>query len=108
MEIRGAVRAHLSDCGPGDVLILACSGGADSLALAYALSKEVEKLALKVVAVTIDHQLQPHSRAQAETVLAQCESMGIDSVEIIPVTVDITDGMEASARRARYLARGHE
>ena len=104
VEIRNAVRVHLSDCSPGDIVIVACSGGADSLALAYALSKESSKLALKVVAVTIDHQLQPNSRAQAERVLAQCAAMGIDSAEIIPVTVDITDGMEASARRGRYLA----
>lgn len=104
VEIRNAVRAQLSDCSPGDVLIVACSGGADSLALAYALSKEARKLALKVVAVTIDHQLQPNSRVQAEAVLAQCASMGIESAEIIPVRVDITDGMEASARRARYAA----
>lgn len=104
VEIRSAVRAEISDCEPGDVVIVACSGGADSLALAYALSKEAEKLALTVVAVTVDHQLQANSRAQAEVVLSQCASMGISSAEIIPVTVDITDGMEASARRARYAA----
>ena len=104
VEVRRAVRAELSDCSPGDVLIIACSGGADSLALAYALSKESGKLALKVVAITIDHQLQSNSRVQAERVLAQCAAMGIDNAEIIPVRVDITDGMEASARRARYLA----
>jgi len=104
VEIRTAVRGQLFDCSAGDVVIVACSGGADSLALAYALSKEAEKRALKVVAVTIDHQLQPNSRVQAETVIAQCGDMGIDSAEIIPVTVDITDGMEASARRARYMA----
>lgn len=104
VEIRSAVRAQLSDCNAGDVLVVACSGGADSLALAYALSKESKKLALKVVAITIDHQLQPNSRVQAEAVLAQCATMGIESAEIIPVKVDITDGMEASARRARYGA----
>lgn len=104
VEIRSAVRAQLTDCNPGDVLIVACSGGADSLVLAYALSKEAEKLALKVVAITIDHQLQPNSRVQAEKVLTQCATMAIETAEIIPVKVDLTDGMEASARRARYLA----
>ena len=104
VEIRTAVRGQLFECSAGDAVIVACSGGADSLALAYALSKEAEKLALKVVAITIDHQLQPNSRMQAEIVLSQCAAMGIESGEIIPVTVDITDGMEASARRARYQA----
>jgi tRNA(Ile)-lysidine synthase len=104
VEIRRAVRAQLSDCSPGDVVIVAISGGADSLALAYALAKEAKKVAVRIVAVTIDHQLQANSGNQAELVLSQCASMGIESAEIIPVKVDVTDGMEASARRARYLA----
>lgn len=104
VEIRSAVRSELSNCSPGDVVIVACSGGADSLALAYAVSKEAEKLALQIVGVTIDHQLQSNSRVQAETVVKQLGSMGIVTSEIIPVTVDVTDGMEASARRARYQA----
>lgn len=55
VEIRSAVRSELSKYGAGDVLIVTCSGGADSLALSYAVSKEAEKLALQVVGVTIDH-----------------------------------------------------
>ncbi len=103
VEIRSAVRAHLIDCVPGDVVIVACSGGADSLALAFALAKEASMLALQVIGVTIDHQLQNNSRVQARTVERQLESMGIPT-EIVEVTVDVTDGMEASARRARYQA----
>jgi len=103
VEIRSAVRAQLIDCVPGDVVIVACSGGADSLALAYALAKEAEKMALQVIGVTIDHQLQSESGVQARTVERQLESMGI-STEIIQVTVEVTDGMEASARRVRYQA----
>ena len=104
VEIRSAVRAELAKLSAGDVVIVACSGGADSLALAYAVSQEAQKLAIHVVGITIDHQLQEHSRRQAETVVAQFEDMGIQSSEIIPVVVDVLDGMEASARRARYLA----
>jgi len=104
VEIRSAVRPELSTCSAGDVVIVACSGGADSLALSYAVAKEAEKLALQVVGVTIDHQLQGNSRAQAEKVVDQFTAMGIQTTEIIPVTVDVTDGMEASARRVRYQA----
>ena len=104
VEIRNAVRAELATCAPGDVVIVACSGGADSLALSYAVAKEAVKLALHVVGVTIDHQLQSKSGEQAATVMQQLEIMEIDAREIIPVTVEVTDGMEASARRARYLA----
>lgn len=103
VEIRAAVRAQLADCLPGDVVIVACSGGADSLALAFALAKEAEKIALRVIGVTIDHQLQANSGIQARRVERQLASMGVPT-EIMQVTVDRTDGMEASARRARYQA----
>ena len=102
VEIRGAVRSEMSKCDAGDVVIVACSGGADSLALSYAVSKEAEKLAIKVVGITIDHQLQSESGRQAESVLAQFASVGILTSEIISVSVEVTDGMEASARRVRY------
>ena len=104
VEIRSAVRAELETCTPGDVVIVACSGGADSLALSYAVAKEAEKFALHLVGVTVDHRLQSNSGTQAATVMRQLEAMGIATREIIPVTVEVTDGMEASARRARYLA----
>lgn len=104
VEIRSAVRNEVLTCNAGDVIIVACSGGADSLALSYALVKEAKKNAVEVVGVTIDHQLQPASSEQARKVLAQLEEMGISRSEIIPVTVDRVDGMEASARRVRYLA----
>lgn len=103
VEIRAAVRAQLADCLPGDAVIVACSGGADSLALAFALAKEAEKIALRVVGVTIDHQLQADSGVQARNVERQLASMGVPT-EIVQVTVDRTDGMEASARRVRYQA----
>ena len=102
VAIRSAVRSELSDCSAGDRIIVACSGGADSLALSYAVAKEAEKLALQVIGVTIDHQLQSGSRIQAEKVVAQLNAMGITSTEIRPVNVVVTDGVEASARRARY------
>jgi tRNA(Ile)-lysidine synthase len=35
-EVRGAVRACLADLAAGDLVLVACSGGADSLALAAA------------------------------------------------------------------------
>ena len=35
-EVRSAVRACLSDLAAGDLVLVACSGGADSLALAAA------------------------------------------------------------------------
>ena len=100
VALRSAVRAALEKFSAGDVILVAVSGGADSLALAEAAKLEGEKLALKVIGVTIDHQLQPGSKAQAEKVVAQ---LSIPCV-IEKVDVQITDGLEASARRARYEA----
>jgi tRNA(Ile)-lysidine synthase len=102
VAIRSAVRAELSACSAGEKIIVACSGGSDSLALSYAVAKEAEILVLSVIGVTIDHQLQNGSRRQAEKVVAQLHALGIIQAEIRTVDVDVTDGMEASARRARY------
>jgi tRNA(Ile)-lysidine synthase len=104
VAIRGAVRDELSECATGEKIIVACSGGADSLALSYAVAHEAQKLALPVIGVTVDHQLQKGSRDQAEKVLSQLHEMGIKQAEIRIVDVDLVDGVEASARRARYAA----
>jgi tRNA(Ile)-lysidine synthase len=104
VAIRSAVRNALTDCTAGDLILVAVSGGADSLALAYALSLEAPKLALRIEGVTVDHQLQSQSSVQAEKVVAALSNMGIEKTHVIKVDVDITDGLEASARRARYAA----
>jgi tRNA(Ile)-lysidine synthase len=104
VAIRSAVRNALADCSAGDLILVAVSGGADSLALAYALSLEAPKLALRIEGVTVDHQLQSQSSVQAEKVVAALSKMRIQKTHVIKVDVDITDGLEASARRARYAA----
>jgi tRNA(Ile)-lysidine synthase len=88
----------------GDCILVAISGGADSLALAHALSIEALPLAIRVVGVTIDHQLQSASGEQANKVITQLLSMGITENEISKVSVEISQGLEASARKARYEA----
>lgn len=102
-EIRSAVRKWLEKFQAGDLVLVAVSGGADSLALAYALTLEAPKLAIKLHAVTIDHQLQPKSSNQAEIVSKQMKAIGLETT-IEKVTVSLTDGLEASARKARYGA----
>ena len=99
--IRSAVRPFLEKMEAGDRIVVAVSGGADSLALAYAVSMEVKKLALQLSAVTIDHQLQDKSSDQAATVVEQMKTLGVECT-IEKITVEITDGLESSARRARY------
>lgn len=100
VALRSAVRARLENYSAGDLVLVAISGGADSLALGEAIKLESEKLAIKVIGLTIDHQLQKGSSAQAEKVLNQVSFPCL----IEKVNVVITDGIESSARRARYEA----
>lgn len=104
VTIRSAVRECLSSCSAGDTVLVAVSGGADSLALAAALVPESKNLLVNLVGVTIDHQLQKSSGEQAVKVLTQLLGIGIEQVEIVQVDVELIDGLEASARRARYTA----
>jgi tRNA(Ile)-lysidine synthase len=104
VAIRNAVKPFLQSCEAGDLVLVAVSGGADSLALAYALLKESQPLAITAVAVTIDHQLQAGSALQAEKVISQLKEFGYEKVFIEKVVVDIKSGIEAGARDARYQA----
>jgi tRNA(Ile)-lysidine synthase len=104
VAIRNAVKEELQKCEAGDCILVAVSGGADSLALAYATLLESAPLALNVVAVTIDHQLQNQSAEQAETVEKQLRKMGYQDVVVSKVNVSLESGVEAGARAARYEA----
>jgi tRNA(Ile)-lysidine synthase len=88
-EVRLAVRRCLSGAGlaSGDLVLAACSGGADSLALAAALAFEAPKLGLRGGGVTVDHGLQPGSADQAQRVTKALAAMGLDPVQSISVTV---------------------
>ena len=102
--VRLPVRATLAALDPGDVVLVACSGGADSLALSSAAVFEGHKLGLRIVGVTVDHGLQAGSAAQADRVVGQLAALGVDETLTARVDVDDTTGMgpEASARAARY------
>ena len=103
-QIRLAVRAELTDLSAGDTVLVAVSGGADSLALAAALLTEAKEKAIRPIAVIIDHALQPNSADVAMNTKAELAKAGYTNIEIKRIKVEITDGMEASARRARYAA----
>ncbi|MEU3113212.1 tRNA lysidine(34) synthetase TilS [Micromonospora chalcea] len=103
--VRLAVRRTLTGLpGAGPVLV-ACSGGADSLALAAATAFVAPRLGRPAGLVTVDHGLQPGSAERAEAVAAWARSAGLDPVEVLPVRVDgRPGGPEAAAREARYEA----
>ena len=101
--VRNAVRTWLEKYEAGDTVLVAVSGGADSLALAHALSIEAKEFVINVVGVTVDHQLQEQSGTQVEKVKKQLKNFGLDCI-IRKVNVDLKNGLEASARKARYKA----
>jgi tRNA(Ile)-lysidine synthase len=103
-DVRRAVREALADVGDGALVLAACSGGADSLALAAALGFVAPRAALKAGLLTVDHQLQVGSAARAETVAALAPALGLDHAEILTVDVGTSGGPEAAARDARYAA----
>ncbi|GHJ46473.1 tRNA(Ile)-lysidine synthase [Catellatospora sp. TT07R-123] len=100
---RTAVTALLRTLPPGPVLV-ACSGGADSLALAAAAAFAGPRAGRRVGLVTVDHGLQDGSARQAEQVAAWARTRDFDPVEIAAVDVGTDGGPEAAARTARYAA----
>jgi tRNA(Ile)-lysidine synthase len=104
VDTRSAVRPYLERLSAGDVLLVAVSGGADSLALAAAVLAETKDLLLRPIAVTIDHQLQDGSAAQAAKVVEQLQTLGYSDVISRKVNVDQSSGVESGARDARYAA----
>ena len=104
VDIRSAVRPYLEKLSAGDSLLVAVSGGADSLALASAVIAESKDLLLRPIAVTIDHQLQDGSAAQADRVFEQVQKLGYVDVISRKVIVDQSSGLESGARDARYAA----
>ncbi len=101
---REAVRTMLAELPPGTTVLVACSGGTDSLALAAATAFEAPKLKLRAGAVIVDHGLQADSTQTAEIAADQCRSLGLDPVQVWPVEVGSEGGPEAAARSARYDA----
>ncbi|MEV6980110.1 tRNA lysidine(34) synthetase TilS [Sphaerisporangium sp. NPDC051017] len=103
-EIRRAVRLSLGDL-PSDALVLvACSGGGDSLALAACLGFAAPRMGLRAGLLTVDHRLQDGSAERALQVAALAGDLGLAPAEVLTVTVGREGGPEAAARDARYEA----
>ncbi|MFI0218429.1 tRNA lysidine(34) synthetase TilS [Streptomyces lydicus] len=86
------------------LVLVACSGGADSMALASALAFEAPKLGVRAGGITIDHGLQEGSDLRAAEVALRMRALRLDPVEAVAVTVGREGGPEAAARDARYAA----
>jgi tRNA(Ile)-lysidine synthase len=91
-------------------LLVAVSGGADSLALAAAVqavagpSTRSDKKPRMLAAAVIDHGLQAGSAQVAEDAAQALRALGYTRVTVRRVEVGAEGGLEAAARAARYNA----
>lgn len=103
--VRLAVRSVRLPREAGATVMVACSGGADSLALLAATVFELRRSGTRVIGAVVDHGLQAGSRERTGAVVAQMAALGVDETASIRVTVDPGPaGVEAGAREARYAA----
>jgi tRNA(Ile)-lysidine synthase len=102
--VRNAVRACVGDLPAGALVLAACSGGPDSLALAAGLAFVAPRAGLRAGGVTVDHGLQDGSGSRAAAVASVLAGLGLDPVRSVAVTVGEDGGPEAAARAARYDA----
>ena len=87
------------------LVLVALSGGPDSLALAVALGFEQGKCGVRAGAVIVDHGLQAGSAEVAERAAEQARAAGLNPVVVRRVSVAVAgNGPEADARAARYAA----
>ena len=85
-------------------MLVALSGGPDSLALAAATAFEASRRDVQAGAVIVDHGLQQGSADVAARAAEQARSLGLDPVLVRRVEVGADGGPEAAARDARYAA----
>ena len=102
--MRNAVEAACADIADEALVLVACSGGPDSLALAACAAWGGERRGFRVGAVIVDHGLQTASAEIAEEAAAACRAFGLDPVVIERVQVGTAGGPESAARDARYAA----
>lgn len=97
------VRGALDDVPAGRDVLIAVSGGADSLALAAVTAFEARTAGWALRAVIVDHRLQAQSADVARHAGEQLAELGVDA-RIVEVSVGERGGPEAAARQARYAA----
>jgi len=90
----------------GDAVVVAVSGGADSLCLLYALHDVSPTLGLRLHVAHLDHALRPGSTDDAAYVAAQARLLGllyaVERVDVAGLARRERLSIETAARAARY------
>lgn len=91
----------------GEKILIAVSGGKDSMALLYALNKIKEKLGIDIIAIHMDHMLREDSWKEKVTIAEFTEKIGVDFVSEKRNVLDFLKmnpgySVEEAARLVRY------
>ena len=94
------------------LVLVACSGGRDSMALAAVSHIVCTSMGVRCGVVIVDHGLQAGSEQVASEAADRCHAFGLGPVIMRNATVQARgEGLEAAARQARYdelCAAAHE
>jgi len=89
----------------GDKLLVAVSGGADSMALLHLLSRLAPSFPCALMVAHLDHQLRSASSADADFVIDYCEQENIpvvvEKIDVAALSQDLSVGLEEAGRHAR-------
>lgn len=87
-------------------LLVAVSGGADSIALLRALAEIADGQQLRLVVGHVDHALRPDSPDDADWVVEESRRLGIECrttrIDVAEASIRSKTGIEETARRLRY------
>ena len=87
----------------GDRLVAGLSGGVDSVVLLDVLRRLAKKIRCELVALHVNHQINPAAASWARFCRAYCKRLGV-ALTVVKVQVPRTASLEAAARDARYAA----
>lgn len=94
--------AALGGFEPAPLLVLAVSGGADSMALALLAADWAKARGGRALALTVDHRLRPESAAEAAAAGAALRARGLEHDILVWRDSPPAAGVEEAARAARY------
>ena len=102
-DLAAGLRVFLARAGAPHRLLIAVSGGSDSMALMRLAARLAENGEAAVSVATVDHGLRAASRLEAATVGAAARDLGLDHAILAWAGEKPKTGLQTAARRARYL-----
>ncbi|MFW5947005.1 MAG: tRNA lysidine(34) synthetase TilS [Gemmatimonadota bacterium] len=97
-------RLEAGPVAPGDAVVVALSGGLDSVMLLHLLRFPLRRLGLRLAAAHLDHAMRPDSAADAAWVRGLCRAWAVPLV-VERLDPPAADEADARARRYAFLER---